>query len=71
MLVTLVALFCNGALCVEKQITARDSGLDLVTCQLRGQMGIAQWMNENPQYLDWTVQGFRCVTGIYIPRTEI
>jgi hypothetical protein len=72
MLITLVAIICNGVLCVEKPITNSDqSGMDLMTCQVQGQMGIAQWLNANPQYRDWTVKGYRCVPGTYVPRREV
>lgn len=71
MLVTLVALLCNGALCVEKVVTNSDmSGITMMACQTQGQIGIAQWLLNGP-YREWKLQGYRCVEGTYIPRQEI
>lgn len=72
MLITLVALLCNGALCVEKKIIDSDqSDITLISCQMQGQVGIAQWMANNPSYRDWRVQGYRCISGTYIPKFEL
>ena len=70
MLVTLVAMLCNGQLCVEKVVTNSDvSGITMMSCQMQGQIGIAQWMQNGP-YRTWTLHGWRCVPGTYVPKGE-
>lgn len=71
MLVTLVALLCNGPLCLEKVVTnSEQSNITLIACQIQGQQGAVQWMANSP-YRDWKLQGFLCVSGTYISRQEI
>ena len=42
MLVTLVAVLCNGQLCLEKVITnSEQSGITMTACAVKGQIGIA------------------------------
>jgi len=51
MLVTLVAVLCNGALCLEKVVTTSEqSGITMMSCQVQGQMGIAQWLANSPYH---------------------
>jgi hypothetical protein len=33
-----------------------------MTCQVNGQIGIAEWMAIGP-YKDWKLKGYRCITG--------
>ncbi len=41
MLVTLVAILCNGPLCLEKVVTNSEmSGITMMACQVNGQIGI-------------------------------
>ena len=55
MLVTLVAVLCNGQLCLEKVVTnTEQSGITMTACAVQGQIGIAHsspniafaWMRE-------------------------
>ena len=47
MLVTLVAVLCNGQLCLEKVVTNSDlSGISMTSCAVQGQIGIADWLVE-------------------------
>jgi hypothetical protein len=68
MLVTLVAILCNGQMCLEKVVTTSDeSGINLMSCQVQGQIGISHWMQNGP-YRSWTLKGWKCVPGAYVPR---
>jgi hypothetical protein len=68
MLVTLVAILCHGQLCMEKVVTTSEqSGIDMTSCQVGGQMGIANWLSHGP-YHEWKVQGYKCVSGTYVPK---
>jgi hypothetical protein len=70
MLVTLVALLCNGQICLEKVVTNSDqSSISMMDCQIRGQIGIAEWLQNGP-YRSWQVQGYKCVMGKYIPKGQ-
>jgi len=43
MLVTLVALLCNGQVCLEKVVTNSDqSTITMMECQVHAQAGIAE-----------------------------
>ena len=56
MLVTLVAILCNGQLCMEKVVTTSEqSGITMAACQVNGQIGIADWLSKGP-YQSWTLQ---------------
>ena len=45
MLVTLVAVLCNGPLCLEKIVTTSEqSGITMTACQVNAQIGIAEWL---------------------------
>jgi hypothetical protein len=68
MLVTLVAVLCNGQLCLEKVVTTSEqSGITMMSCQVQGQQGIAQWLANGP-YHEWTLQKYKCVLGQYTPK---
>jgi hypothetical protein len=63
MLVTLVAILCNGQLCLEKVVTnSEQSGITMTACQIDGQTGIAGWLANGP-YHEWKLEGYRCVLG--------
>jgi hypothetical protein len=70
MLVTLVAVLCNGQLCLEKVVTTSEqSGITMMACQVHGQIGIAEWLANGP-YHEWTLQRYKCVMGKYVPKSE-
>jgi hypothetical protein len=70
MLVTLVAVLCNGQLCMEKVVTnSEQSGITMTSCQVNGQIGIADWLANGP-YHEWKLQRYKCVLGKYIPKNE-
>lgn len=72
MIITLVALLCSGPICVEKVITTSNlSDITMMSCQQRGQMGIALWMSQNVTYRDYQLHGWQCVSGPYIPKGDI
>lgn len=68
MLVTLVAILCNGPLCLEKIVTTSEqSGITMMACQVQGQIGIADWLAKGP-YHDWKLQTYKCIAGKYEPK---
>ena len=70
MLVTLVAILCNGQLCLEKVVTTSEqSGITMMGCTVHGQIGIAEWLSKGP-YHAWTLQRYKCVLGRYVPKNE-
>jgi len=70
MLVTLVAILCNGQLCLEKVVTTSEqSGITMMDCSVHGQIGIAEWLSKGP-YHAWTLQRYKCVLGKYVPKNE-
>jgi hypothetical protein len=70
MLITLVAILCNGQLCLERIVTTSDqSGITMNSCQANGQIGIADWLANGP-YHDWKLQGYKCVLGTYAARRD-
>lgn len=70
MLVTLVAILCNGPLCLEKVVTnSEQSGITMTACQVNAQMGIAEWLANGP-YHEWTLKGYKCVLGNYGPKHD-
>jgi hypothetical protein len=70
MLVTLVAILCNGQLCLEKVVTTSEqSGITMTACAVNAQIGIADWLAKGP-YHEWTLQRYKCVMGKYIPKNE-
>jgi hypothetical protein len=70
MLVTLVALLCNGQICLEKVVTNSDqSNISMMDCQVHAQVGIAEWLQNGP-YREWRVESYKCVLGKYIPKGQ-
>jgi hypothetical protein len=70
MLLTLVAILCNGQLCLEKVVTTSEqSGITMTACQVSAQIGIAEWLANGP-YHDWKLQGYKCVLGQYAPKSQ-
>jgi hypothetical protein len=70
MLVTLVAVLCNGQLCLEKVVTnSEQSGITMTACSVNGQIGIADWLAKGP-YHEWKLQGYKCVMGTYTPKSN-
>jgi hypothetical protein len=71
MLVTLVAVLCNGQLCLERVVTTSEqSGITMMSCQVQGQIGIADWLANGP-YHEWTLQSYKCVMGQYTPKQRV
>jgi hypothetical protein len=69
-LVTLVAMLCNGQLCMEKVVTNSEmSGITMTSCAVSAQIGIADWMSKGP-YHEWRLQSYKCVAGTYVPKTH-
>jgi hypothetical protein len=61
MLITLVAMLCNGEVCLEKVVTNSDqSNITMMECQVHAQVGIAAWK----------LQGYKCVIGKYTPKHQ-
>ena len=70
MLVTLVAILCNGPVCLEKVVTnSEQSGITMSACSVNAQLGISDWLSHGP-YHEWTLQKYKCVMGKYTPKTE-
>ena len=70
MLVTLVAVLCNGQLCLEKVVTTSElSGITMMACAVHAQIGIADWLAKGP-YHQWKLQRYKCVAGKYVPKDE-
>ena len=70
MLVTLVAVLCNGQLCLEKVVTnSEQSGITMAACTVNAPIGIADWLAKGP-YHEWTLQRYKCVVGQYTPKKE-
>ncbi|HYM31846.1 MAG TPA: hypothetical protein VEU47_11125 [Candidatus Cybelea sp.] len=71
MLVTLVAILCNGSLCLEKVVTDSNmSGITMMSCAINGQIGIADWLSHGP-YRDWKLTRYKCVPGPYLPKRGV
>jgi hypothetical protein len=70
MLVTLVAILCNGQLCLEKVVTTSEqSGITMTACQVNAQIGLADWLANGP-YHEWKLQSYKCVMGKYTPKSQ-
>jgi len=70
MLVTLVAILCNGQLCLEKVVTTSEqSGITMTACAVNAQIGIADWLANGP-YHEWKLQSYKCVMGKYTPKSQ-
>lgn len=71
MLVTLLAVLCNGAICQEKVVTDSDrSGITMGACTSNAQADLAEWLANSP-YAGWRIESYRCVLGPYTPRERI
>jgi hypothetical protein len=71
MLVTLVAVLCNGQLCLEKVVTnSEQSGITMAACASSAQIGIADWLAKGP-YHEWTLQSYKCVLGKYTAKRDV
>jgi hypothetical protein len=69
-LVTLVAMLCNGQVCMEKVVTNSEmSGITMTSCAVNAQIGIADWMSKGP-YQSWHLQSYKCVAGKYVPKSN-
>jgi hypothetical protein len=70
MLVTLVAVLCNGQLCLEKVVTTSEqSGITMAACAVNGQIGVADWLAKG-RYHEWKLQRYKCVMGKYTPKSD-
>ena len=70
MLVTLVAMLCNGQLCLEKIVTTSElSGITMTSCAMNAQIGIADWLSKGP-YQSWHLQSYKCIAGKYVPKSQ-
>lgn len=70
MLVTLVAILCNGQVCLEKVVTTSEqSGITMSACSSTAQIGIADWLAKGP-YHEWKLDRYKCVLGKYTPKRE-
>ena len=71
MLITLVAVLCNGQLCLEKVVTNSEmSGITMSACAVNAQIGIADRLAKGP-YHEWKLQSYKCVMGKYVPKNEV
>ncbi|WP_316229068.1 hypothetical protein [Bradyrhizobium sp. SZCCHNR1070] len=69
MLVTLVALLCNGQVCMEKVVTNSEmSGITMTSCAVNAQIGI-DWLSKGP-YQAWHLQSYKCIAGKYTPKSS-
>jgi hypothetical protein len=69
-LVTLVAMLCNGQVCMEKVVTNSEmSGITMTSCAVSAQIGIADWMSKGP-YQSWHLQSYKCIAGKYVPKSN-
>jgi hypothetical protein len=70
MLVTLVAILCNGQLCMEKVVTnSEQSGITMASCAISGQIGVADWLAHGP-YAGWKLERYKCIAGQYLPKRD-
>lgn len=68
-LITLALTICNMQFCQEKVVADSDHiPLTLQQCKMQAQFGISQWLSANPQYQSWTINGWKCIEGKYIPK---
>lgn len=77
MFTTLVALFCSTLpgpqYCIEELITdTAMSGITKQECDIHGQIGVMQYMENNPRYRhDWKVDHYTCEIGHYVVRGKV
>jgi hypothetical protein len=65
-LITLVAILCNGPLCLEKVVTTSEqSGITMTACQVSAQIGIAACLANGP-YHEWRLKNYKRVMGNYV-----
>ena len=70
MLITLVAILCNGQVCLEKVVTTSEqSDITMTACQVNAQIGIAAWLANGP-YHEWRLKSYKCVLGNYVPKGD-
>lgn len=70
MLITLVAILCNGQLCLEKVVTNNEqSGITMMACQVNGQIGIADWLAHGP-YHERKLKGYGVSWAKYMPKRD-
>lgn len=70
MLVTLVALVCNGQICLEKVVTnSEQSNISMMDCSVHAQLGISEWLQSGP-YRTWRLESYKCVLGKYTPKGQ-
>lgn len=71
MLITLVAILCNGTLCMEKVVTdSNQSDISMVSCATTSQAAVADWLTRGP-YHSWHIERIKCVAGQYLPKKDI
>src|SRR5205809_3822733 len=71
MLITLVAILCNGQLCLEKVVTnSEQSGITMTACQANAQIGIADWFANGP-YHEWKLEGYKISGWTYFTARPI
>lgn len=71
MLITLIAILCNGPLCLEKVVTTSEqSDISMVSCATTSQSAIADWLDHGP-YRAWQVAKIKCVMGPYQPKRGV
>lgn len=63
MIMTLVAVLCSlSGNCHEEIITDQAT---FQGCAVHGEVGVAAWLEEHPEYKNWTLQRWKCVPGGY------
>jgi hypothetical protein len=57
-------------MCLEKVVTTSErSGITMTSCQVHGQIGIADWLAHGP-YRNWRLDRYKCVMGQYTPKSS-
>ncbi|MCA1379423.1 hypothetical protein I6F34_01135 [Bradyrhizobium sp. BRP05] len=53
--------------------TDKDPSVDFFACQIRSQVGVADWKSHHPIYFKdaWRVARIKCVPGHYEPRGSV
>jgi hypothetical protein len=46
-----------------------QSSITMMECQVHAQAGIAEWLQNGP-YREWKLQGYKCVVGKYVPKSQ-
>jgi hypothetical protein len=56
---------------MEKVVTnSEQSGITMASCQINGQIGIADWLAHGP-YRDWKLERYKCIAGQYLPKRDV